>query len=141
MQPYSPDEIVINWGGADLSAALAKGVFVKIGRNEDSATLSVGSTGEATVVLNRNKSGRCVLTVMMDSAVNEIMSARLALFEQGLGGIEPLLLKSLRTGTLYHAENAWLVKAADGEYSNEDTTREYTLETDKLEVFISGAPS
>jgi hypothetical protein len=137
MQTYDPDDIIMNFDGSDIDG-LAKGVFVKASRNEESASLSVGSGGEGTLVINRNKSGKVTFTVKQGSAANDILSAKAALLEAKAGGIGPLIIKHRGGSTLLTAVNAWVTKPADVEYSNEDTTREWVLETDNLNIFVGG---
>lgn len=131
---YNPNNILIDFDGGDLTQGIAKGVFVKVSRNSDMMTESVGSGGEVTVVESNDNTGTVVITLKQTSAANDIMSAKAALRTKG-----PLLLKDLGGRTLVHSEKAWIKKFADIEFGNEDSVREWTLTCADLEEFVGGA--
>lgn len=134
MDTYNPNDILIDFDGGDLTAGIAKGVFVKVSRTSDQFTTSVGSRGEVTRVESNDKTGTVVITLKRSSAANNILSAKLA---QKVVG--PLLVKDLGGSELVHGGEAWVVKYADIEESNEDTDRVWTLAVADLEVVVGGS--
>lgn len=133
---YSASQVTVAFNGIPVTGA-GPGTFVAWARNEESASLQVGSQGDSTISKSNNRSGRVTLTLLQSSASNSALSQMSQLFETGPAGsgIGPLLVKDMSGTTVISAENAWVVKPADGEFSNEGTTREWVLETDYLQVF------
>ncbi len=135
---YDPKKVIIDFGGLSASG-YAKGVFFKIGRNEDGVKLNVGAGGEFVVTRNNNRSGQATLTLQQDSLYNDYLSEKAQLFQDGGGGVAPFFVKDLHGNTMYHAEKAWVRKVADSEFSDEATNREWMFEFPDLEIFVGGA--
>lgn len=135
---YDPKKVICDFGGFQFSG-YAKGTYIRVSRNEDGVKLDIGSDGEHVIVRNQNKSGQFRLTLQQDSAGNDYLSAKAALFEADGGGLHPFIVKDLHGTTLHHAEVAWVRKVSDWEASNEATNREWLFETPELTMFVGGA--
>lgn len=135
--PYSPDDVIVDFGGFQLHG-FQKGTFVKVAHNSDLATLKMGADGEPVLIRSVDDSATLEVTLQMDSAANDWLSAQAAAFRAAGGGILPLLIKDLTGRTLHTAARAWVKKLADTEYSDEDAPRAWTLETDSMQSFVAG---
>lgn len=136
---YSIKEVTAVWNGIPL-LGFAEGTGIAWARNEDSSSLQVGSTGDATLAKSNNRSGRVTFTLIQSAQTNDLLSAQMIAFEKGGpgDGIGPLLVKDLSGTTVLAAETSWLLRPADGELGREASEREWVVETNELDVFVGG---
>jgi len=138
MKQYDPKQLIITFANVPISGFDA-GSFVKVARNEDTWTLSVGADGQSARTRNQNRSGIVVFTLQQSSPSNDVLSA-FAVQDELLGvGVAPMLVKDLVGTSLYAAQNAWVKKPADTEFAKEFQSREWTIECSDLNVFVGGA--
>ena len=139
-RPYDPQRIIITFKGTQI-LGFADGTFVKCARAEATFKTKVGAYGDVVRTRNRNKMGSCVLTLQQTSLSNDLLS--LSLFNDELTGTGAgsLVVKDLNGTTLYQAEKAWVQKPADGEYADDATDREWTIDCGELSVYNGGAVS
>lgn len=137
VKTYDPAQVLLIIAGIPISG-YAKGTFINAGRENPTFNLSVGSDGEGARAKSNDKSGNLTLTLIQTSVSNDALSGLHALDEASGDGVGPLLLKDNSGRTLIEAETCWLEKPADSEFSDEITDREWTVKTDKMEVFVGG---
>lgn len=137
LTPYSADDVIVDFGGFSLHG-FQKGTFVKLSHNSDLAKLSMGADGEAVLVRYVDDSAKIEITLQMDSAANDWLSAQAAAFRASGGGILPLMIKDLTGRTLHSAAHSWVAKWPDTEFSDEDSPRVWTLETESMQHFVGG---
>lgn len=135
--PYSADDVLIDFGGFQLHG-LAKGSFCKLKHNSPRATLKMGADGEPVLIRSVDDSATLEVTLQQDSAANDWLSTNAAAFRASGAGILPLALKDLTGRTLCTAQRAWVQTEADVEYSDEDSSRVWVLETDSMQFLIAG---
>ncbi len=140
VRSYDPKAVSQIIAGQILSG-YAEGTFINVERNEDSANLSIGSQGEGTRTLSRNRSGRVSLTLQMTSPSNGVLDAQRIAMELSGGGIFSMLGKDADSGDTWAGATSWVVKPATMEYSNETTNREWIVETDELQMTVLGQAS
>lgn len=138
VRSYNPKDLVVIAAG-EIIEAFADGTFVSIERNEDSANLAVGSQGDATRTITNNRSGRVTLTLLQTSPSNATLNAQLKALELAGGGIFSVLVKDNSGLDICSALTAWIVKPPVMDYSNENSNREWIIETDVLEMNPMGA--
>lgn len=136
---YQPDQVALIAVGVPVTG-FAPGTFITAERNEDSFSLSVGSDGDACRTRTNNLSGRITFTLLQSSASNILLSAIANTDERSPAGdgILPSTVKDNSGTTLLLAENSWIVKPANVEYSNEATNREWVVETNELNMVVGG---
>ena len=134
---YDPKSVTKIIAGQIL-AGYAEGTFVSVERNEDSANLSIGSQGEGTRTVTRNRSGRVTLTLQQTSPSNGVLDAQRIAMELSGGGIFSMLGKDADSGDTWAGATSWVVKPATMEFSNETSNREWIVETDELQMTILG---
>ncbi len=140
MKVYSPADIVINFKNHRVQG-YAKGTFVKVARNSESAKIDVGSKGEATMIEMLDRSGTVTITVQAESSTNDAFSAimRTAELVGRRAGVGTFQMLNLNGATLHHAEEAFLQKPADDERSDDAGTVEWTIVCANLDMFLGGA--
>lgn len=129
---FDPKEVSITLG-THIVSGYADGTFAAFAQNRDTYALTVGADGEGTRVKSNDKSGRLTITLLKASSSNEILSA-LASGDAQL----PCILKDNNGSTLLSSATAWLVRHADFEYSNEETTVEWIIESDSWDRLVGG---
>lgn len=134
---YDPKSVTKIIAG-QIIAGYAEGTFITVERNEDSANLSIGSQGEGTRTVTRNRSGRVTLTLQQTSPSNGVLDAQRIAMELSGGGIFSMLGKDSDSGDTWAGATSWVVKPATMEFSNETSNREWITETDELQTAILG---
>lgn len=132
---YDPAGINIIFAG-NIITGIAPGTFIRVERNADMWGLQIGSAGEGARIKSNDKSGKITLTLMQTSPSNDILSAQALIDEQTNGGSSAAEVRDSNGTSLHAAENAWVKKTPDSEYSNEGGTREWVLETENLVNFV-----
>lgn len=135
--PYSADDVIMDFGGFQLHGLL-KGTFCKVHFNSPRATLKMGADGEPTLIRSVDDSATVEVTLQQDSASNDWLSANAAAFRASGAGILPFALKDLTGRTLCTAQRMWVQTEPDVEYSDEDSSRVWVLETDSMQRLVAG---
>jgi len=134
---YSPDKVVVNVGGRDISG-FADETFVKVERNSEAFTLVVGSDGEATRVKSLNRSGKITITLQQSALSNDYLSSLATQDELTSDAVVPSLVKEVTGLTIAQASKSWVVKKAPIEYGTQSGNREWVLETHDLAIDVAG---
>ena len=139
--PYDPAAVTLAYAGGFLEEGAMDGTFIEVSRNEDSATLKVGATGEQALAVNQNRSGTIKITVLQTSKVNNLLSAQLAAWEAGdfVTAIQPVLMKDLLGSTIIGGASCWVRKFADVQFAKEIMGREWTLEIGRMDMLVGGS--
>ncbi len=137
VKTYSASEMTIIFKGV-IVEGLADGTFVTVGRKNPAAVGITGSDGEGARAMSNDKSGTCVCTLLQTSVTNDFFSDIQFADENGGDGVGKLLVKDGTGRTVASAETAWIEKLSDAEFAREITNREWTIETDHLEMHVGG---
>ena len=139
VKTYDPKQIVIVLGGIIITG-FADGTFLNITYNEDQFALTVGADGEGARAKSNNNSARIEVSLLQTASANALLSnlRRLDISIPGRAGVVPLQIRDVLGGTLYEAQDCWIVKSPDAEYSKEISERTWILETDNLFDFLVG---
>lgn len=129
---FDPKEVSITLG-THIISGYADGTFAAFAQNRDTYALTVGADGEGTRVKSNDRSGRLTVTLLKSSTSNAVLSALANADAQN-----PCIIKDNNGSTLSSASTAWLVRQADYEYSNEETTVEWIIESDSWDNLVGG---
>lgn len=136
---YSPDDIVIVVGGADIQG-IADGTFVKAVRNEKGFKTKVGAGGAVTRIRSRNFTGLITIVLQSISKSNDVLQAFYDADENIDGsfprnaGVVSVMIKDLNGNSLATAERAWVTKVPDWERSDDGPNTEWEIECAKLRL-------
>jgi hypothetical protein len=136
---YVPDEVSLIAVGIPITG-FAPGTFISVEQNEDAFSLQVGSSGEACRTRTNNLSSRITFTLLQSSNDNLLLSAVFnsdQLSPAG-DGILPTLIKDNSGTTVIGAEKSWIVRMPTVEFANEGGTREWVIETDRINAVVGG---
>lgn len=140
---YNPDDWQVVFNNI-LIAGYAKGTFLKVTRNAESAAMEAGGHGDVVIVGKTDRTGKVEFTLQRESPVNALLSAQLAAFEarprvRGAGR-GPFLAKNLNSpATLATAANAVIEKVPDMEGADNNSPIVWTLLLDDATMFNAGA--
>lgn len=138
MKTYNPEDIILNFKGVRIDG-FASGTMVRVTRTTESFKTVVGGLGDVTRVKMLDRRGTIVFTLMKEAPINDYLSTCLVndeLLNTGKGVAE---LTNLNSTTLHFAQEAWIVKPPDDEYTSDGDSIEWTLECAELEMYNGGA--
>lgn len=158
---FDPQSTVITWApgalGSILSAGASvlgsaagtvpsiiftqvfSGTFVKVQRDQDAYKKKVGANGDVARAKVRDKSGSVVVTLLMTSPTNALLSQVHQLGEQNPPtGLDcgPIQVQDLLGGTTCHAKVAWIKKVANVEFGDEILAREWTFDCESIDIVL-----
>lgn len=130
-------------GGAPsiVFQSLFSGTFVKVSRDEPAYKKKTGANGDVARAKVRNKGGKIVVTMLMTSPTNALLSAVHRLGEvipptgQDAG---PMQVKDLLGGTTAKASVAWIEKVANVEFADDILAREWTFDCAEIDIDHGG---
>ncbi len=135
---YDPGEMHASVSGISVSA-WGPDTFLEAEFNEDAFIPAMGAGGEAARARSRDQSGRVRFTLLASSPENDLLSA-LAIIDRTRGeGVGPLFVKDNLGTTIISAQNAYIIKMPDIEYSREVGTRTWEFYCPVLDVFEGGS--
>lgn len=134
---YDPKRVSMIYAGAIIDG-FADGEFISAERNEDSANFEPGAQGGGTRTLSSNKSGRVTVRLQQSSPSNSVFNQQLKAMESGRGGLAPLLIKDNDSGDIIASATMWVTKPPVTGFSNEQSNREWVLETQNLDLNVAG---
>lgn len=123
----------------NLISGVADDSFVTVTMNTDAFSLEMGAQGDGVRVRSEDESGKIKIVLLQTSASNDVLAAALAADRAAGTGIGPFFLKDTGGRTFVHCNGAWVTKSADCEYGKGLSGREWTLESDKVEIFVAGS--
>lgn len=132
---YDAKRVYITFGPV-IIVELAPGSFVTAARDEQAFTKQIGATGEGARSKSNNNAGTVKITLMQTASTNELLTALAKLDEVSNQGVYPLMVKDGNGTTLIASPGAWIQKLPDVEFAVEAGTREWTFDTDQLEMEV-----
>lgn len=135
---YDPKDYSLIVGG-HIVEGFADGTFMTVSRNNDTFALTMGADGEGARAKSNDTSGTFVFTLLQTSRSNAVLSSFHNADELNNGGQVPVLVKDNNGDTVLEASTAWVRKPADVELAKEITSREWTLESDKLTMVVGSS--
>lgn len=141
---YSPADWQITILGILANQGIAKGTFLKITRNTESAKMEVGAGGDVVVTAMLDRSGKLELTLQRESAINRRLSTALVAFEarpRVVGaGIGTVLVKNTNQPlTRAGAPVGVIEKWPDMEGADAGSTCAWSILLDDVTMFHDGA--
>lgn len=138
MDTFDPARVNLVFAG-NLLTGFMPGTFIQVAREEDTWTPMVGADGRVARARNRNQMARITVTLMMTSPSNDVLSA-LHNLDQATGSATGACSLTDSLGrTSLSGDEAFLLRPADVEYSNEIVARTWTIMVPKLEGVVGGS--
>ncbi len=114
------------------------GTFAELEYNEDAVTLHNGGQGDATLVLNANKSAKLVVTFIQGSETNDKLSKYVPDSRRNYLPTGMVSLRDLNGNTLCSAESGVIAKMAKIMFGKEVAGREWTFILPEADIFAGG---
>lgn len=127
---YNPKEIVITLG-VHIATGIADDSFVTIDPNGDGITKKVGCDGEVVRSISPDDTSIVKVVVFQTSPTNHFLNEKLKLDRKTGDGMFPILIKDLKGGLKFSAQQAWVSKPPSRGYGKEANTREWEIHTGK----------
>jgi hypothetical protein len=137
MKTYNFKEVQVIVGAVPISG-FAEGGAIRVARNADSWSLTMGADGEGTRARSNDQSGTIELDLMQSSESNAYLSSLVIADELEGASLVPVLVKDSSGLDLHAAEQSFVLRPADAEYESEAGLRTWTLVTDRLDMFLGG---
>lgn len=128
VKTYNPKDIVVTLG-THVATGIADDSFVTIGPNGDGITKKVGCDGEVVRSISPDETSVVKVVVFQTSKTNAFLNAKLKLDRKTGDGMFPVLIKDLRGGLVFSAQQAWVSKDPERGYGKEAGTREWEIHT------------
>lgn len=138
MKTYDFKQVAVIIGGRQMTGFAEGDDVVKVGRDEDAFTMTVGADGEGTRSKSNNKAGKLTIKLKAASESNQILDGFALADELGNAGLVPFLVKDNSGATLHAAEQSYIVKRPESALGMSEGEREWILQTDNLAMFEGG---
>lgn len=140
MREYRPADMSVIIDGQIISG-FAEGTFITVERDEDAYTYAPSTSGEGTRVKNANKAGKVTIVLNQSSPSNKVFSDALKADEQNNQGFFPILIRDNSGTDVHKSEAGYISKFPSTQYAKENSTREYVIQCENLEMALGGNPS
>lgn len=137
MREYRPADMSVIVNGQVISG-FAEGTFITVERDEDAYTYAPSTSGEGTRVKNANKAGKITIVLNQTSPSNQIFSDAIKADELNNQGVFPVLIRDNSGNDVHKSEAAYIVKFPSTQYAKENSTREYVIQCENLEMNVGG---
>lgn len=127
---YNPKEIVITLG-VHIVTGIADDSFVTVDPNGDGITKKVGCDGEVVRSISPDDTSIVKVVVFQTSPTNRFLNDKLKFDRKTGDGMFPILIKDLKGGLKFSAQQAWVSKPPSRGYGKEAGTREWEIHTGK----------
>lgn len=125
---YNPKEVSIAFG-SHIVTGFADDSFVVIESNGDGVTKKVGCDGEIARAISPDGTYKVKVTLLQTSDSNSYLQERYDQDRENGEGTFPILIKDLKGGLVFSAEDAWVIKPAARTLGKETNNLEWELDT------------
>lgn len=136
LKTFDPKKVVVTWGGIVMTD-YANGTFVEI-TQEDNYEPVEGADGSENRV-NKNRNGAdCTITLMQQSATNDLLSTAFLIDKNTNTGVKPFLIKDLHGTSLYFSQAAYIKKLADASEADSVSNRQWVFRLTQVVGYVGG---
>ena len=128
VRTFDPKKILISLGPHTVTG-YSDGTFVNIEPGGDGVTKKVGCDGEVCRSLDPDNTATVTLTVLLTSPTVAWCQQRYKKDKEDGEGMFPILVKDLKGGLVFSAEQAWLENWPAREFAKEAPEREIKIAT------------
>lgn len=139
---YAPDDVVLTVGTQAVTG-VQEGTFIEAERDNDTAEISTGSDGEATLVISPVQKGKVKVTLQQASPLNDYFNTLFqALQQKNLSvAVVPLYLTDKNGTTVVQAKQAVVNKPVKVSFADKPEGREWTFISGYLDIEAGGESS
>lgn len=140
---YAPDDVTFIVG-TQPAVGVHEGTFIEVDRAVDTASLDIGSDGEATMSISPNQSGSFKVTLQQSSPTNDYYTSLFNALEQKnfFQGVVAITLKDTNGTTVASCAKGFVQKVCKITFADKASEgREWTFLTGYLDMSPGGANS
>lgn len=128
VKTYDPKQVIATFGPIVIEGYM-DGTFISMSQNGDSFEKSKGADGEIDRVNKNSNDWAVTFTLKQTSPTNPLLSAQATADKLTNAGKLPLTITDLGGTSLFFAQDAWIAKEPDSEYSDSMSPREWRIDT------------
>lgn len=128
VKTYDPKKVLISLGSHSVTG-YSDGTFVSIEASGDGVSKKTGCDGEIVRSIDPDGSAKVKLTLLQTSPTVAYCQKQYDKDRANGDGTFPILVKDLKGGLLFSAQDAWVVKSPNREYGKESADREIEIDT------------
>ena len=128
VRTYDSKKVLISLGSHSVRG-YSDGTFVTIEATGDGFIKKTGCDGEVVRSADPDKTATVTLTVLVNSDTIEFCQQMYNRDRDQLTGMFPILIKDLKGGLIFAAEQAWVVNSPTRDFDREGPDREITIDT------------
>ena len=125
---YDPRQLMIALG-SHIPTAFPDGTFINIERHGEGVRKIVGADGTVARSVDPDRTATVTFTIRWDSDTATWAQNQYDLDNETGNGVFPILIKDLRGGLVFSAEEAWVEQPPSDEFALEMSNREIVLAT------------
>jgi len=139
---YAPDDVILTVGTQAVSG-VQEGTFIEAERDNDTAEISTGSDGEATLVISPVQKGKLKVTLQQASPLNDYFNTLFqALQQKNMAvAVVPVYLTDKNGSTVVSANQAVVNKPVKVSFADKPEGREWTFISGYLDIEAGGESS
>lgn len=137
VRTYDPNAITLSFFGYPISG-FQEGTFVSVERSSETYARVVG-VGDTSRTRSHDKGGRITFTLMQTAPINDWLAALLSGDEAENNVVGPAIVRDNSGNSTYTSTESWLVTQPTGEFSTDQTGREYMIECADLAMFTGSS--
>lgn len=138
MAQYDPGRVSLNWNGIRIYG-FAPDTFIKVERDEDSFKKETGADGATVRIQSQKRGGKITFTLQAQSPVNDLLSAAQNADQESGDVVGAAFMKDNNGNSVAEADESWLLRPADMEFSEDGGSREWVIDCSELRMFAGGA--
>lgn len=128
VRTYDAKKVLISLGSHSVKG-YSDSTFVSIEASGDGFTKKTGCDGEVVRSADPDKTARVTLTVLVNSDTVEFCQQQYNRDRETLDGMFPILVKDLKGGIIFAAEQAWVVNSPTRDFDKDGPDREIIIDT------------
>jgi hypothetical protein len=128
MKTYDPKQVLIALG-PHIVTGYADGTFISIEPHGDGIVKKVGGDGEVVRTINPDDTATVTITVLQSSPTVAYCQAQHDKDRATGDGTFPVLIKDMKGGLIFDAQDGWVTNSPTREFGMEDANREIEIAT------------
>lgn len=125
---YDCRKVIITLGN-HMVTGTADDNFITIAKQGDGVSSNVGCDGSIERSMDPNSQYKLTLVIQQTSPTNDWLENQYSYDNDTCEGMFPVLIKDLRGGEIFHADEAWVVKPSDFVRGKAAANRSWEIDT------------
>lgn len=128
IKTYDPKQVIVAFGN-HVVTGYADDSFISIEHNGDGIAHKYGCDGEIARAITPDDTSKIKLSLLQMSDTNEYLQNQYNYDRNTGDGMFSVLVKDLRGGVVFSAQQAWVVKTTTRNFGKDTNNREWEINT------------